>query len=171
MCFHGAFRGRVLCPRVCTAPSCSIRTDPEIAVESKPKSREGRSRGGGHRDSRPFLLFSADIDGGLGERRRGSVGFEEWGREPWRMMRYWKDRSRSEAIRGFRWKSTIEIESSRLSTVLRGNWISLTRDNLRKDDHPFIVAPDKKDENVTIQYEKYRDSKKSKGHFSTQILY
>lgn len=106
MCFHGAFRGRVLCPRVCTAPSCSIKTDPEIAVESKPKSREGRSRGGGHRDSRPFLLFSADIDGGLGERRRGSVGFEEWGREPWRMMRYWKDRSRFEAIRGFRWKST-----------------------------------------------------------------
>lgn len=57
-------------------------SDPEIAVESKPKSREGRGR-----DSLSTgLLFSADIDGGLG--RRGSVGFEEWGREPWRMMRY-----------------------------------------------------------------------------------
>lgn len=30
-------------------------------------------------------------------------------------------------------------ESSRLSTVLRGNWISLTCDNLRIDDHPFNV--------------------------------
>lgn len=167
MCFHGAFRGRVLCPRICTAPSCSIRTDPEIAVESKPKSREGRSRGGGHRDSRPFLLFSADIDGGLGERRRGSVGFEEWGREPWRMMRYWKDRSRSEAIRGFRWKSTRSRVRGyrRYCAEIEYLWLVIIWEEM------IILSFDKKDENVTIQYEKYRDSKKSKEHFSTQILY
>lgn len=51
----------VLCPRVCTAPS--FRTDPEIAVESKPKG-EGEEAG---IEIAGDLLFSADFRRGFPE--------------------------------------------------------------------------------------------------------
>lgn len=56
MCFQRAFRG---CPLSPPPPPAFAHpqagTDSEIAVESKPKSRE--RDGGGHRDSRGPLIF------------------------------------------------------------------------------------------------------------------
>lgn len=112
MCFQRAFRGCPLSP-----PPPRLHT-PKLERIRKSRWNRNRSPGrgmGAGIEIAGDLLFSADIGGGFPKRRI----WRRRGREPWRMTRRWKDRSRSETICGFRWESRGSRGGYR-----RGNWIS-----------------------------------------------